>query len=62
MYGRQPFKCYSCTNDNTLAGSRGQFSTSTPACGFGNDFWSSDPNVRTVDCYTFCQVRATHVK
>ena len=53
VYGRQAFKCYSCTNDNIAAGSRGQ---ATGACGFGNDFNSGDASVKTVDCYTFCSV------
>ncbi len=54
VYGRQPFKCYSCTNDFNTPGEFGQ---ATEACGFGNDFNYADTNVKVVECYTYCQKR-----
>lgn len=56
VYGRIPFKCYSCTNNFAAAGSRARFAQATQGCGFGNDFDSGDSNVKVVECYTFCQV------
>lgn len=56
VYGRQAFKCYSCTNDNDAAGSRGKYSDSSDTCGFGNSFNPASPNVQVENCYTYCLV------
>jgi hypothetical protein len=56
VYGRQAFKCYTCTNDNNAAGSRGRYTDSAESCGYGNEFNPANPNVQVTNCYTYCMV------
>jgi hypothetical protein len=56
VYGRQPFQCFTCTNNNDAVNSRGKYQTSSPDCGFYNDFKRDSPNVQKTLCYTYCMV------
>lgn len=56
IYGRQPFQCFTCTNNNDAVNSRGKYQTSSPDCGFSNDFKRDSPNVQKTLCYTYCMV------